>query len=393
MNRAMRVAVMALVAAPCVALFGAPNAAAQTLITDDFSQNTLGTNWVEHQGAGTLKVENGVLQATAVTPDKALTHNASGALTDTTATLQVNIKSFTGSGTTGVVVKHLSPGNYIRLASTYSSRSLKITKFVDGVRTDLLLASGIFTLSPDTSYWVRGRTQGNVLTVEMWGRDPQTGGSPIVSRSFTLTGTDASRFGAGVAGRAGIYLDPGDTIREFDNLRIEGPPQPTTTRELVLNPTADTMVKQAQPKTAFGAATVLMADGQQLSTSGSAVRSYLKFNVPALAAGESISGASLSLNVTNATADGPLVYRTATGWTESGLTWSNLGSAAPRSSTTAVGDFGAMATGRISTSLSAVAAGQAVSLELAPEGTDGVQFSSREASTGKPQLVLRIVGG
>ena len=381
---------MAVAAAPCLALSGGSVASAQTLITDDFSLNSLATDYVVHQGPGTLKVENGVLQATAVTPDKVVTHNASGGLTDTTVTLQANFKDFTGSGTTGVVVKHVGPGTYLRLASTYSSRSLKITKFVDGTRTDLVLATGLFTLSPNTTYWVRGRVEGNLLTIELWGRDPQTGGSPIVSRSYTLSGTDATRFGAGVAGRAGFYLDPGDTVREFDNVRIATPPR---TREVVLTPTADTMVKQARPSSTFGAATVLLTDGQELSTTGSAVRTYLRFAVPQLAAGESISGAALSLHVSNETTDGPLVYRTATTWTEADLTWNNQGTIAPRSSTTSIGNFGGMPLGRISTALSGIPAGQPVSLELAPQSTNGVQFGSREAATGKPQLVLRIASG
>ena len=172
-----------------------------------------------HAG-GTMQVSGGVLRATTVPPDKVITHNASGGLVDTEVTLKFNLKANATSGTTAGIVKFKDAGNYLRLATTYSSSSLKLSKWDNGVRTDLFLTGGLFTLSPNTSYWVRGRIEGNLVTVQLWGRDPQTGGSPIVARTYTLTGADATKFGAGVAGRAGIYLDPGETAREFDDLRI-----------------------------------------------------------------------------------------------------------------------------------------------------------------------------
>lgn len=394
-RRGNRAVLTLVAAAQCVALLGASVASAQTTVSDDFSSpDTLAANYVVDAGAGTLKVENGVLQATAVSPDKVLTHNGTEGLIDTSVTLQANFKSLSTSGTTAAVVKRLSPGTFLRVATTYSSSSLKFTKFENGTRTDLLVVSGLFTLSPNTTYWVRGRIAGNVLTAELWDHDPATGGSAIVGRTYTLTGADATRFGAGVPGRAGIYLDPGETAREFDNLRITGQTAPTggTTRELVLNPAADTMVKQAQPKTTFGAASVLLVDGMETSGTSSLVHSYLRFNVPQLAPGESISGALLSLQVTNETDDGPRVYRTGTGWTEGDLTYNRRGTLAPRTSTTAIGNYPAMPVGRSSAALSDIAAGQSVSLELAPQSTNGVKFASREAATAaeRPQLILKI---
>ena len=162
-------------------------------------------------------------------------------------------------------------------------------------------------------------------------------------------------------------------------------------RALVLTPVADTMARQQAPTTGSGSVTGLWSDGQEVGgDTTSRMTSYLRFTVPALAAGESISGARLSLQVTNGTPNGPAVRRTGTSWSESGLTW-NSGQPA-LSSTAAVGNFGSMGTGRLSTALSGITGAGDVSLQLYAEVDDGMQFTSRETSTtaDRPQLVLTI---
>jgi Ca2+-binding RTX toxin-like protein len=192
------------------------------VIVDDFSQDRLATNYVLHAGEP-MVVDDGVLRSTGPqAPDEVMTHNASAGLVDSEVTLQVNFKDAVEHGTTAGVVKFLGPGTYLRLATTYTSSSIKVSKWENGVRTDLLVADGLYTLTPNTTYWVRGRIAGNAITVALWGNDPQQGGTPIALRNYTLRGANATKFGAGVAGRAGIYLDPFDTVREFDNLRITG---------------------------------------------------------------------------------------------------------------------------------------------------------------------------
>ena len=58
--------------------------------------------------------------------------------------------------------------SYLRLATTYSSSSLKVSKFENGQRTDLLNRGGSFTLSPNRTYWVRARIVGNATSVALW---------------------------------------------------------------------------------------------------------------------------------------------------------------------------------------------------------------------------------
>ena len=159
------------------------------------------------------------------------------------------------------------------------------------------------------------------------------------------------------------------------------------TRTVTVIAQADTMVRESLPTTTSGAATTLFSDSEVTAGTGSRDTTYLRFNVPALAAGESISAASLSLPVSNGTSDGPKVYRTNTTWTEGTMTW-NTGRPA-RSSTTAVGDFGAVGTGRLTTPLSGITASGLVSLELFADSTDGMNVASRETATD-PALVLTI---
>jgi hypothetical protein len=163
------------------------------------------------------------------------------------------------------------------------------------------------------------------------------------------------------------------------------PPPAPTTRTVTLNATADTMARQIAAGTASGTATSLRSDTQATVT-GSRESSYLKFTVPALAAGERITAARLSLNVNNSTTNGPHVWRTGTTWTEGGVTWR----AQPaRTGTASVGNFATMGTGRVSTPITGVTAAGTVSFQLHADVTDGLGFTSRE-TTSRPQLVLTI---
>ena len=164
------------------------------------------------------------------------------------------------------------------------------------------------------------------------------------------------------------------------------------TRTVTVNPDADTMVKQAAPTTNFGSVTPLLNDKQEAGAS-TAIQTYLRFTIPALGAGETITGVSLSLDVTDPTDNGPQVWRTSPSWTESGLTWNTRPS---RLSSAAIGNFGAIpVAGRVTTPVSGVTAAGQVSLQLYPESVDGVAFTARDdlATAARPQLIVTISGG
>jgi hypothetical protein len=159
------------------------------------------------------------------------------------------------------------------------------------------------------------------------------------------------------------------------------------TRTVTVNPVADTMGKQLSPTTAFGTTAALISDTTD-TVAGSEIRSYLRFTVPALATGERITAANLNLNVTNATANGPAIWRTGT-FTESTMTYNTKPA---RTGTATAGNFGAMAVGRVGAPISGVTAAGDVNFELMPESADGMGFDSRENATvaNRPQLILTI---
>lgn len=215
-----------------------------------------------------------------------------------------------------------------------------------------------------------------------------TGAGPV-SLELAPESGDGLDFGSRESGTAGNRPQLVLTVASGSS----PPPPPPGSRTVTLTAVADTMVKQASPTTGFGGVTPLKVDGQELSTAGSSVISYLRFDVPALANGETITAASLRLSVSNATANGPAVYRTDAGWSETGLTWN--GSRPARISTATVGNFGSMGTGGVTTGISGLTAGGLLSLELAPETGDGLDFASRENGTAgnRPQLTLTIASG
>jgi chitodextrinase len=168
-------------------------------------------------------------------------------------------------------------------------------------------------------------------------------------------------------------------------LAVPATAQAATT--LTLSPDADARVDEAAPSTNFGTSYLRANGGSQPD-----VESFLRFQVPASG---SIQSARLRLWVTNGTVDGPAVYSaTPNTWTESGtgsITWANR----PERQGPGVDDKGAIAASNWVeynvTSL--VGGGGTRTLALATTSTDGVDFSSREATaTQRPQLVVEVQG-
>ncbi len=167
--------------------------------------------------------------------------------------------------------------------------------------------------------------------------------------------------------------------------------QTATTRTVTITANADTMVRQASPTATAGAARTLSVDNDLVAgNNASRATSYVRFTVPALAAGESITSARLSLRATNATNNGPAVWRTGTGWNEATTSW-NTGQPG-RVGTAPVGNFASMALARTSVAVSGITAAGQVSFQLFSESTDNLIFASSENGTvaNRPQLVLTI---
>lgn len=161
-------------------------------------------------------------------------------------------------------------------------------------------------------------------------------------------------------------------------------PASAETQNLVA--TADAYVDSAAPSKNYGSALYLSTDASPSTTIA-----YLKFDLSAYA-GRTLTGASL--NVTNASGTsagspgGQTVKSVGISWTGSGVTYANrptLGST--------VGSIGATTPSQVTTvplTTSAVQSsmGSTLGLALSQTGSNGAHFQSRDASTGRPTLVL-----
>ena len=103
-------------------------------------------------------------------------------------------------------------------------------------------------------------------------------------------------------------------------------------RTLRFSPIADSRVEAANSGTNYGTQTKLRTDGSPQ------VESLLRFNVAGITG--TVQSAKLRLSaLADGTADGPALYTAASGWTETGVKWSNR----PTFGATALGDKGAVA--------------------------------------------------
>lgn len=152
-----------------------------------------------------------------------------------------------------------------------------------------------------------------------------------------------------------------------------------STATVTLSPLADARVEEAYPDKNFGASSALRLDGG----TDPDMESYLQFTVSGLWG--PVRSAKLRLYATTDTRDGPAAYSTGTGWSESGLTWSNR----PARASGPHDDKGAIpANSWVEFDVTPLVTGDGTySFLLATTSTDGISFYSREGAQ-KPQLVV-----
>ena len=214
---------------------------------------------------------------------------------------------------------------------------------------------------------------------------------PYVTHAFVFTVRDRDDWSAYENNFGLTRLDgspkPALAALRHANDRLAALRQPDT-RSVTLSPVADATAWQASAGRTAGASPTLESDTR---TAGGASRatSYLRFELPALALGETIASAALTVHVTDGTTDGPVIWRTTTGWSESTLSWKRQPT---RTASTPLGDFGEMASGPVTLPLTAAGLIGAVSLELYAQVDDGLRVASREEPDvdRRPRLTLVI---
>ncbi len=114
-----------------------------------------------------------------------------------------------------VIVAWLAAGDYIM--ARYDGLNARLDIRNSGVSTNVVNAGSVIWASGD---FVRVTKQENLVTVENFATDPVAGAVALNSFSHTLAGADATKFGAGIAGRFGVGSTVGSTVGA-NSLRIE----------------------------------------------------------------------------------------------------------------------------------------------------------------------------
>lgn len=123
----------------------------------------------------------------------------------------------TGNNMEGGAIKGLTlcatdANNFLEGRITVGTpNEMQIRKKVAGVYTTLKAVSGALTLPSFKTGWLRFRKEGNVLTLEAFSEKPGPMVTPPVEiLTYTLTGSDATTFGKGKTGYAGLCFTPRD---------------------------------------------------------------------------------------------------------------------------------------------------------------------------------------
>ncbi|MDX2019667.1 MAG: DNRLRE domain-containing protein [Deltaproteobacteria bacterium] len=209
-------------------------------------------------------------------------------------------------------------------------------------------------------------------------------GSNAFARGFALTAPLMAVLAVGCAAD-----DDEQRVSELGVPRGEGPAIElqrfglTTTGGLA----ADSYVRSGTyANTNYGSATTVQNDGDD---AGIVFHGYLRFAVGNVGA---ISNVKLRFYVTNASAGPYYVRRVANNtWTESGITWNNK--PAPDATNIATITSASANTWKEVDITSLVTAPNATySLAIIPGTTDGMDFSSRNATSNQPQIVITSAG-
>lgn len=151
---------------------------------------------------------------------------------------------------------------------------------------------------------------------------------------------------------------------------------------VTIGSSGDAAVSEASPGANSGTG-ALRVDGG----TGTRVESFLAFRLSGVSG--PVQSVKLRLYATSGTADGPAVRAVGTGWAESTITWTSSRSVASAAGPV-LGDKSALAAGSwVEYDVTSAVQGDGEhGFWLSSASTDGIDFSSREATTNQPRLVV-----
>jgi hypothetical protein len=194
---------------------------------DRFNRDTItssGTGeWAYDAGSGTLSVDPATERLTVTSTSEKRIYRPGITASDCSASLRINSGASVASGAAGVSIRRIDANNIIRGRVEFAGTSslIRIAKLDAGVDS-ALATSATFTAAAATSYWLVLSGDGPVITLNLYTVDPHANptASALRSLTFTLTGSDATKFGDETWGGAGIRVTPAGTDWTYDDWKL-----------------------------------------------------------------------------------------------------------------------------------------------------------------------------
>lgn len=196
----------------------APLAVGESLdVLDSFAIDTL-SDYTALAGAGSVTWSSPGVLAVSSTSNKFFQHTARGYQVPDSQNTLIFRTGASGAGTVRVAATLLDTNNYLFVEQT--GTTLRLGKRDGGVESTLGSTAAL-TLSPNTTYVLRIRKEGNSLIGHIFTADPSPFIAPTQTVSATLAGGDATKFGVGVLGGDAWYLTPAGTDWQINAFRAE----------------------------------------------------------------------------------------------------------------------------------------------------------------------------
>lgn len=188
--------------------------------TDTFGSSFPGTTWLYDTGSGTLSAAGGVLVPSSTAEKRIYMPDVEW------YDQQVTIKFITPSvlGATwgvGCIVKRVDDRNYTFVQFDNANTIKVYTVTAGGAPVQVGGTSSSFTTAISTTYWFRGRIEGDKVTGELHTAAPGLGSAPRISVTTTFTSTNSRNFGLGIRGSPGLRLIPGSTSWTYDDAVVQ----------------------------------------------------------------------------------------------------------------------------------------------------------------------------
>ncbi|NNF54083.1 MAG: Ig-like domain-containing protein, partial [Acidimicrobiales bacterium] len=299
-----------------------------------------------------------------------------------------------------------SPQLYNNLS--VSSHTFDVRATDASANTDLTPASQTWVIQPDADPTVTSVSPANGATgvsaatsVDVVFSEAMDA-STVNTSTFTLS-TGGSAIPATVsydAGTTSATLDPDSSLAALTtyDVSVQGATDSTgntvvpfassfttgdTPSSVTLNPIDDARVVQNSANNNYG------SDATLISDSSARQDSYVKFDASAV--GNTVSSAVLRVYLTNGSGNGPELSLSDVSWSEGSITWNTR----PATVSGTIADVGAVSSQTwIEYDVTAAVSGPGLySFRFSSVSSDGTKFSSKEAGSNPPELVIQSNSG